>query len=133
MLLASSLKPSLLADSSTGEITGGFRFVSPGFENQKRWKVEGEKAQFLPGDEIEIRPVHGIVYGRNEPDYLIETEWARVHQTTKDIWTDAPVKIIRGNTKVTGLGLRWNTGKKTARIVSQVKMNLDLGEARIQR
>jgi hypothetical protein len=117
-------------ESSGDEITGGFRFASPGAGDQYRWKVEGDRARFISKDVIEISPVKAIVWSEKESEYLIKADWARLDKTTKDIWTDSPVEIIKGNSKMTGVGLKWFTAKKRVRILKDVKMTLDLGEAK---
>ncbi|MBI1883885.1 MAG: LPS export ABC transporter periplasmic protein LptC [Chlamydiae bacterium] len=132
MLCASFFLPILVNGVETGstgdQITQGFRFVSPGFENEKRWKVEGDEAQFLSDDKIEIRPVRAVVYGRNEPDYFIESSVGYVDKNTRDVWTEAPVEITRGDFKLTGVGMYWETLKRTAVIHKNVKMVVDSSE-----
>lgn len=118
------------AKNAVDEITGGFRFVSPGVEGQKRWKIEGDKAKFISLKVIEVVPVRAIVYNGQDPEYCIRTDWARMNKDTKSVWTDAPVEIIKGDSRVTGIGLRWKTKKKRVTILSHVKMTLDVDEAK---
>lgn len=120
----------VFAASSGDEITGGFRFVSPGVGNEKRWKVEGDRAEFISEDLIKISPVRAVVYGEKEPDYFVKADWARLNKVTKEVWTDSAVEITRGNSKLTGMGLHWEMAKKQATIMSHVKMMLSQDEAK---
>ncbi len=120
----------LYAKTIRDEITGGFRFVSPGLSDQKRWKVEGDKAKFISKKIIEITPARAVVYNGSKPEYFIKAEWARMNKLTKDVWTEGRVEIIRGSSKITGKGLRWKTEQKQVSILSDVKMSLSMDESK---
>lgn len=112
------------------EITGGFKFASPAFEKEGRWKVEGDRAKFISADIIEVSPVRAIVYGNDGPDIFIRMDWAQIDRNTKDMWTDAIVEIQRGNSTVTANGMRWETSKKIITLLKNVKMMIDVEEAK---
>jgi lipopolysaccharide export system protein LptC len=115
--------------SSREEITGGFRFASPGFKDGYRWKVEGDRARFISPEVIEISPVRAVISSETESEYVIKMDWAQLNRTTKDVWSDAQVEVIKDNSKMTGIGLRWYTARKLVRILKNVKMTLDLGDS----
>lgn len=121
---------SLWAKGMKDEITGGFRFISPGLSDQNRWKVEGDKARFISRKIIEITPARAVVYNGSVQEYFINAEWARMNKVTKDLWTEGNVEIVRGNSKITGKGLRWETNKKQVSILSDVKMSLSMDESK---
>ena len=125
-----SFSSSLWAKRMKDEITGGFRFVSPGLSGQKRWKVEGDKAKFISQKIIEVTPARAVVYNGTTPEYFIKADWARMNKENKNIWTEGKVEIIRGNSKITGKGLNWETDKKQVSILSDVKMTLSMNESK---
>jgi len=110
------------------EITGGFRFVSPADEQKNRWKVEGDKALFISTDVIEISPVRATVSISQGEEMIINMRWARLNRTTKDVWTNSPIEVIKGKSRLTGIGLRWNTHDKSVKILKQVRMEIDTKE-----
>ena len=114
--------------SSGDEITGGFRFVSPAEKGESRWKVEGDHAKFLSEEVIEISPVRATIHHSEENPYIIHAPWARLNKTTKDVWTDSAIEILQGNSKLTGVGLKWESARKEIKILSHVKMILYLDE-----
>ena len=101
------------------EITGGFKFASPAFEKEGRWKVEGDKAKFISSEIIEVSPVRAVVYGNGSPDILIRMDRAQINRSTKDVWSDA-----------VATGMQWDTAKKVVTLLKDVKMKIDVEEAK---
>lgn len=120
----------LVVGSGADEITGGFRFVSPAGEQKNRWKVEGDRALFIDQNVIEVSPVRATVSISEGEEMIIKMPWARLNRTTKDVWTDASIEVIKGKSRLTGVGLRWNTHDKNVKILKRVRMEIDAGDMR---
>jgi LPS export ABC transporter protein LptC len=114
--------------SNADEITGGFRFVSPAGEQKNRWKVEGDRALFIDQNVIEVSPVRATVSISEGEEMIIKMPWARLNRNTKDVWTNASIEVIKGKSRLTGVGLRWNTHDKNVKILKKVRMEIDSDE-----
>lgn len=104
------------------EVTDGFSFVSSAIGNDKRWKIDGDRARFRTDGFIEIDGVRAEVFGKNEEKYYILTDRARINRNFTKIISDERITIIRGEAQITGDGLLWDADKKIAIIKKNVKV-----------
>ena len=104
------------------EVADGFSFLSTAIGSDKRWKVDGDSARFLLDGSIEITGVKAEVFGRAEETYYVYTDRALVNRNFNEIKSDTVVRIIRGETEISGEGLEWNADKKVAIIKKNVKV-----------
>ncbi len=136
------LKQKVLAFSIDGRTSTGV----------KQWHLEGKAAE-LVDDKIYLEDLSGVAYGEeftinllsdkgvyhrdksevelignvkvtSDDGTVLITDQAIWSQSTKDIFTDAPVRIERDDMLATGIGGRANSEKKTATLLSDVTVEL---------
>ena len=112
------------------QIKGGFRFVSPASDKNERWLVEGDQAIFIDKEVMEISPVKATIGRAADTPMIVLMERARFNRRSKRVWTQSDVEILWGHSRLTGTGLQWNPAEKKVTILKDVKMTVDLEEAK---
>lgn len=75
------------------------------------------KETVLAGDVVLVRDA-----GANEPAMTIRTERATVYSETEIARTDQPVRIERGDSVLTGIGMEFNNAARSLRVDSRVQL-----------
>ena len=108
------------------EITEGFSFSSPEFEGKSKWKVEGDRIQFLENDRIEIVPLRAVVVTEDDKIYRIFSDWAYFNRRTQSVNSDARVEVLQGSSKLYGDGFIWDPKEKKMTIFRHVDLTLEM-------
>ena len=108
------------------EITEGFSFSSPDFEGQSKWKVEGDRVQFLPNDLIEIVPLRAVIITEEGKVYRIFSDWAHFDRRSQIVHSKAKVEVFQGASKMQGIGFHWEPKGKKLSVLSHVDLWLDI-------
>ena len=106
----------------TGEITG---FRVPEFDASGVLKSEifGERAVPLPGGEfIKITGLKIFVYKNKEVESTLTAAHCTINRKDRSAFSNADVKIERGNVVITGKGFRWNPEGQRIEILNQFHM-----------
>jgi len=105
-----------------GEITG---FRVPEFDANGVLKSEifGEKAKPLPGSEfIRITGLRILVYKNKEVESTLTADHCTISRKDRSAFSNADVKIERGNVVITGKGFRWNPESQRIEILNTFHM-----------
>ena len=99
--------------SSMGEIKD---FRVPEFDANGVLKSEifGDVAKPVSDDMIRITGLRIIMYKNKDVEATLTAEHCTVNRKDKNVFSNADVKIVRGNVVITGKGFRW--GSETQRI-----------------
>ncbi len=81
-----------------------------------RTTAEGEET-VLTGNVVMVRAA-----AASEPEMTIRTESATVFSETEIARTDLPVRIERGDSVLTGIGMEFNNAARSLRVDSRVKL-----------
>jgi len=105
-----------------GEITG---FRVPEFDAVGVLKSEifGEKANPLPGGEfIRITGLRILVYKNKDVESILTAEHCTISRKDRSAFSNADVKIEKGNVVITGKGFRWNPESQRIEILNNFHM-----------
>lgn len=99
--------------ASMGEIKD---FRIPEFDAAGVLKSEifGDVAKPLANNQIQITGLRIIMYKNKEVEAILTSEHCTVDRKDRNAFSNADVKIVRGNIVMTGKGFRW--GSETQRI-----------------
>jgi len=106
----------------TGEITG---FRVPEFDASGVLKSEifGEKAKPLPGSEfIRITGLRILMYKNKEVESTLTADHCTISRKDRSAFSNADVRIERGNVVITGKGFRWNPESQRIEILNTFHM-----------
>jgi len=89
--------------------------------------LHGTSAKFIENGFVEIKNVEAIFYQQNKKEndkVVINTDSAKVNQSSKYVTTEEDVKIKSKDILVVGKGLDGYMGEKTVRIKKDVTMTI---------
>lgn len=107
------------------EITEGFSFSSPEIEGGTKWKVEGDRVNFLQNNLIEIIPVRAVVTTDQGKIYRIYSDWAHYDKQTQIVQSEANVEVLQGTSRLKGVGFIWNPQKNEISVLKEVDLGID--------
>jgi hypothetical protein len=107
--------------SSMGEIKD---FRVPEFDANGVLKSEiyGDVAKPVSGDLIRITGLRIIMYKNQDVEATLTSEHCTVSRKDKNVFSNADVKIVRGNVVITGKGFRWSSETQRIEILNEFHM-----------
>jgi len=114
-------------DISIGTVQDGVSIFDLTSEGKKCWELHGTSAKFIENGFVEIKNVEAIFYQQNKKEndkVVINTDSAKVNQSSKYVTTEEDVKIKSKDILVVGKGLDGYMGEKTVRIKKDVTMTI---------
>lgn len=115
--------PCALAQLPASGVITDFRV--PEFDPNGVLKSEifGDQAQPQPNsDLIKITGLRIIMYKNKEVESTLTSEHCTVNRKDRSAFSNADVKIVRGNVVITGRGFRWNPESQRIEILNQFHM-----------
>jgi 3-deoxy-D-manno-octulosonate 8-phosphate phosphatase (KDO 8-P phosphatase) len=116
------------ARAATNDSTMGYieKFEVPerDEDGNLKWKLGGDKALIRPDGLMDILNVRAEFYSSNKVDMVFTTPVALLDRANKHATTDAPVKIVRDNMIVTGIGGEWTDTNSSFIVRSNVRVIL---------
>lgn len=104
------------------QVKNGFSLVAPGMDENSRWKVDGDSANFMSDGRIEVLGVRAQVVDDKGRVNKIYAEKAYVDRSTGKVETDVFVRMSREGLDITGTGLVWEPDKKIIHIEKDVRI-----------
>jgi lipopolysaccharide export system protein LptC len=107
---------------SAGVVTG---FRVPDFDTNGVLKSEifGDQAQPQPGtDLVKITGLRIVLYKNKEVESTLTSEHCTVNRKDRSAFSNAEVRIVRGNIVITGRGFRWNPDSQRIEILNRFHM-----------
>ena len=100
-------------------------FRVPEFDEKGVLKSEifGDVAQPVGDDRIRIEGLKIVVYRANkEVEATLTSDRCTVDRRDRSAFSNAEVKIVRGNVVITGKGFRWTSGSQRIEILNKFHM-----------
>lgn len=113
---------SLWAQAPAAGVITDFRV--PEFDSAGVLKSEifGDQAEPLADDRIRITGLRIVVYKNKEAESTLTSSHCTINRKDRSAFSNADVKIVRGNVVITGKGFRWDSGKQRIEILNNFHM-----------
>lgn len=85
-------------------------------------EIFGDLAKMLPDDRIAITGLRIIMYKGKETDAILTAAHCTVDRRSKNAFSNAEMKIVRGNVTITGKGFRWSAENQRIEILNKFHM-----------
>ena len=102
----------------------------PCYDKQGRMTSQlfGDSAKTLPNDDIEFTNMRMELFADGRTDARVYAERCIFSPKAETIVSDSAVRLEKGNTVVTGEGLRWQAKDGTVKIFAKVRVKINRAE-----
>ncbi|HRZ86579.1 MAG TPA: LPS export ABC transporter periplasmic protein LptC [bacterium] len=121
--LAAAVSTACAKDEFRGTLKG-FTFEVPNKNGGRCALIDGNNATTLSGGQVEITDIKTKIFCEDGREVDVTSPRAVFNKNTRDVTTDAPVRVVTRDMIIDGIGLFWNPNNKLIEIKENVKVEL---------